>query len=163
MSRPFSSSTSPSHKKLLRQPNATSTDTKYEQEQLRIERLRKQQQEIAERRYTSIHGSPKEKARLHSEVLAGMKETEMKHREALQREKQEEQKIVERVFRADAEQTRKYEEKQERERQYSLALSKENKKLYQENIEKKAIEKKDLNKEPIISDSFFDKFERSAR
>lgn len=64
MWKEYSIITSPSHKRLIKGANATVPDDTYEKEQKRIERKRKQQEEIAERRYTLSYGSPKEKEQI---------------------------------------------------------------------------------------------------
>lgn len=59
--REYAIMNSPSHKKIFRDVNAVAPDVSYQKEQMRIERKRKQQEEIAERRYTMSYGTAKEK------------------------------------------------------------------------------------------------------
>ena len=52
---------SPSHKRMMKPINSTVADTSYEKTQMRLERKRKQQEQIVERRYALTYGTPKEK------------------------------------------------------------------------------------------------------
>lgn len=64
MWKEYARMTSPSQKGGVRSANATRVDDAYEREQRKIELMRQKQQQIAERRYKSNYGTPKEKANI---------------------------------------------------------------------------------------------------
>ncbi|KAK2949453.1 hypothetical protein BLNAU_15649 [Blattamonas nauphoetae] len=159
----YSAQNSQTPKAGVRYGNETLPDERYDREQRRIATLRQRQEQVSQQRRVENWGSPEQQRALQTQRMNEMKQTAEAHRTIHQTEKQKERALEQTVIEADNRERISRIEQRDRMKERSRQYDEDNKLLMQQRKQMKMEQKMRDNSEPIVSDSFYDKFGCSYR